>query len=139
LRARATQDPEPNAEPEPEPEPPVASFTYSPLNPLVNETISFDASCCTDSDGTIVSYSWDFGDALTSTSQNPTHVYVKEGIYSVTLTITGNDGLTDTATASIGEIVIPEFTLWNILPLFLPIISTALIFRSKFMKLAKLR
>jgi PKD repeat protein len=91
-------------------EPPEASFMYSPPDPLVNDTITFDASGCSDADGTIVSYSWDFGDGDTSTNQNPTHAYDQEGSYVVTLTVTDDDGLTDTTTASIAD-VIPEFPL----------------------------
>ena len=42
-------------------------------------------------------FAWDFGDGATSTEQNPTHVYQKEGEYTATLTVTdqknntGND------------------------------------------------
>lgn len=94
-------------------EPPVASFTYSPLDPQVNDTVTFDASSCSDTDGTIVSYLWDFGDGDTSTTQNPTHAYDQEGAYIVTLTVTDDDGLTDTATVNIGYVVIPEFSSWT--------------------------
>jgi len=45
-----------------------------------------------DKDGTIVSWIWDFGDWGTSTEQNPTHRYVKFGVYAVTLTVTDNEG-----------------------------------------------
>src|SRR3972149_3912804 len=45
--------------------PPVACFTYSPANPRAGQTILFDASCSTDSDGQIVAYDWDFGDGST--------------------------------------------------------------------------
>ena len=42
-------------------------------------------------------FAWDFGDGSTSTEQNPTHVYQKEGEYTASLTVTdtrsytGND------------------------------------------------
>jgi PKD repeat protein len=39
---------------------------------------------------------WDFGDGLTSTDENPVHVYEKPGKYTVTLTVT-NDAGSDTA------------------------------------------
>lgn len=38
------------------------------------------------------SWSWDFGDGATSTEQMPTHVYMKEGTYTVTLTVKNNFG-----------------------------------------------
>ena len=44
-----------------------------------------------------LTYLWDFGDAVTSTEQNPKHVYKKEGVYDITLTVTnaiGSDTLT---------------------------------------------
>ncbi len=39
-------------------------------------------------------YQWDFGDGLTSTDQNPTHVYFKRGVFTVTLTAYATDGTT---------------------------------------------
>jgi PKD repeat protein len=71
---------------------PTADFTYSPSSPTDLDVIQFtDAS--TDSDGTIASWSWDFNDAGTSTLKNPTHDYAEDGTYSVTLTVTDDDGL----------------------------------------------
>lgn len=46
----------------------------------------------TDSDGTIVSWLWDFGDSSTSTLQNPSHTYALQGSKTVTLTVTDNRG-----------------------------------------------
>ncbi|GAA5031305.1 hypothetical protein GCM10011506_21060 [Marivirga lumbricoides] len=34
------------------------------------------------------SYSWDFGDGATSSEENPTHTYMAEGTYNVTLNVT---------------------------------------------------
>lgn len=42
--------------------------------------------------GAIVAWVWDFGDGGSSTLQNPVHVYAADGIYTVTLTITGAYG-----------------------------------------------
>jgi PKD repeat protein len=78
--------------------PPVASFTYSPSAPEVGETVSFDASGSSDDDGYITSYAWDFGDENSGTGKTTSHAYATVASYTVTLTVTDNDGLTDTAT-----------------------------------------
>jgi len=74
---------------------PVASFTYSPENPEVGEEITFDASSSYDPDGTIVKHEWDFGDGNSAEGEVVTHAYSEAGEYTVTLTVTDNDGLTD--------------------------------------------
>ena len=67
--------------------PPVADFSYSSRKTRVT---FIDQS--TDSDGSIVSWFWDFGDGKTSTSKNPTHSYSGYGTYTVSLTVTDDDG-----------------------------------------------
>lgn len=76
--------------------PPVANFgvTTSGL------TATFTDSS-TDSDGTIASRSWNFGDSSTSTSTNPSHTYAAAGTYSVSLTVTDNSGASNTKTSSV--------------------------------------
>ena len=63
--------------------------------------IAFDGSASSDSDGSIVSYEWDFGDGTTGTGTTPSHAYVDNGSYTTTLTVTDNDGLTGTDIASV--------------------------------------
>lgn len=48
------------------------------------------------SEGSIQSYLWDFGDGTTSNKKNTFHTYTRMGKYSVTLTVTGTDGNTET-------------------------------------------
>ncbi len=60
---------------------PAAAFTASCSND--NTTCSFDAGPSTDSDGTITSYSWDFGDGTTASGKTVSHTYAKAGYYSV--------------------------------------------------------
>ncbi|MDE2154530.1 MAG: PKD domain-containing protein [Xanthomonadaceae bacterium] len=76
--------------------PPVASFSDS-----VNGLIVAFANTSTDSDGTVVSSAWNFGDGSTSAATSPNHAYALGGTYNVSLTVTDNGGKTDTLTRSI--------------------------------------
>jgi hypothetical protein len=85
-------------------QPPSASFTVSDSNPDVGQTVTFDASGpsgSNDPDGSIVSYSWDFGDGTPGSGETTTHTYGSSGTYTVTLTVTDDDGATDTATQQV--------------------------------------
>ncbi|MCK4424208.1 PKD domain-containing protein, partial [Candidatus Bathyarchaeota archaeon] len=77
--------------------PPVASFTESATTVFAGEVIQFNASASYDPDGSIVSYTWNFGDDNITTSFTTTinHTYTTPGTYNVTLTVTDDDGLTD--------------------------------------------
>ncbi|WP_456486561.1 NosD domain-containing protein, partial [Candidatus Alkanophaga liquidiphilum] len=68
-------------------QPPIANFTYYPEKPVVNQSVTFDASSSYDPDGTIVSYEWDFGDGTTASGVVVTHAYSAAGSYTVTLTV----------------------------------------------------
>lgn len=65
----------------------------------VGQTVNFDGSGSTDPDGSIVTYSWDFGDGATGTGVNTAHSYMVAGTYTATLVVTDNGGLTGTDTA----------------------------------------
>ncbi len=58
---------------------------------------SFDGTTSTDSDGSVASYAWSFGDGTTGTGAHPTHGYAAAGTYSVSLTVTDNRGGTSPA------------------------------------------
>jgi len=73
--------------------PPIAVFTYVPDHPTTWDAIQFTDQS-SDSDGTIVSWSWNFGDGGSSNEQNPTNRYRLPGTYPVALEVTDNDGLT---------------------------------------------
>lgn len=60
------------------------------------EIINFDGSDSFDPDGIITSYSWDFGDGYNGSGMKCSHSYDQEGTYTIVLTVTDNDGLTDT-------------------------------------------
>ncbi|MFE1753434.1 collagenase [Streptomyces anandii] len=75
---------------------PTAAFTTAVQGLKVGFT---DQS--TDSDGTIASRSWNFGDGTTSTATNPTATYKAAGTYTVKLTVTDDKGATATATRTV--------------------------------------
>ena len=80
--------------------PPVAEFScLSEMEVTVQEY--FDAAASSDADGRIISYSWDFGDGTVSDKVRPVKAYSKEGVYTVSLTVTDNDGLSSTAVKSV--------------------------------------
>lgn len=77
--------------------PPVASFQSTASNLYA----AFDASASSDFDGTIASYAWDFGDGTTGTGVTPSHTYTTGGNYQVSLTVTDNQGATNTVTQAV--------------------------------------
>ncbi|HEV7773721.1 MAG TPA: PKD domain-containing protein [Conexibacter sp.] len=60
-------------------------------------TATLDASAASDADGTIAGYAWDFGDGQTATGSQPTvsHAYAQPGSYTVTLTVTDDEGCSE--------------------------------------------
>ncbi|MEQ9264433.1 MAG: PKD domain-containing protein [Balneolaceae bacterium] len=86
--------------------PPVANAN-GPYNGTTTGPVNFSSAGSSDSDGTITSYSWTFGDGNSSTLANPSHTYAADGSYSVSLTVTDNGGATSndvtTATISTGS------------------------------------
>ena len=61
----------------------------------------FDATDSTDSDGTIASFAWDFGDGDNGTGSELDHSYASAGTYDVRLTVTDDDGATGTVTKQV--------------------------------------
>ena len=69
-------------------QPPIASFSYSPAHPGVNQTVAFNALDSYDLDGTIISYEWDFGEGTNGTGEIVEHSYSSAGNYTVNFTVT---------------------------------------------------
>jgi serine protease len=76
--------------------PPTANFSVSTSGLVASFT---DSS--SDSDGSIASRSWNFGDGTSSTATSPSKTYAAAGTYSVTLTVTDNGGATNSRTQSV--------------------------------------
>jgi len=69
---------------------PTAAFTFA-----CNQLSCTFTDGSSDSDGTIASYSWNFGDgSAAGTDENPQHTFPAEDTYSVVLTVTDNGGAT---------------------------------------------
>lgn len=74
---------------------PVASFSWSPSTPEVDELVTFNASASMPVGGEIVSYEWDFGDGNHASGKVVTHRYSTAGTFTVTLNATDSEGLWD--------------------------------------------
>jgi len=70
------------------PTPPQADFTASPTSGEAPLTVTFTDQ----STGSINSWSWTFGDGGSSSAQSPSHTYTDAGTYTVSLTVTGQEG-----------------------------------------------
>ena len=71
---------------------PTADFSSSPLGACADVvSVQFEDRSLNLS----TAWSWNLGDGTTSTSQNPSHTYGASGSYTVTLSVTDNDGNTD--------------------------------------------
>ncbi|CAM2009850.1 PQQ-dependent sugar dehydrogenase [Acanthopleuribacter pedis] len=78
--------------------PPAAAFTTNPAPPTGTTplTVQFTDQSTVDS-GSIVAWRWDFGDGTISTQQDPQHTYTEPGRYTVSLQVTTDRDLVDTA------------------------------------------
>ncbi|MDX9834746.1 MAG: PKD domain-containing protein [Desulfobulbus sp.] len=81
--------------------PPTAAATATPTNGTAPLTVSFDAAGSIDSDGSISSYLWTFGDGSTATGKTASHTYTTVADYTASLTVTDDQGATGTTTIAI--------------------------------------
>jgi PKD repeat protein len=77
--------------------PPTADFTASTLLGIVPLVVTFTDR----STGNPVSWDWNLGDGSRSSEQNPTHIYVVPGNYTVTLTVRNSAGATSSKSATV--------------------------------------
>jgi PKD repeat protein len=76
---------------------PTAAFTTSASGLAVD----FDGSGSKDSDGTVASYAWSFGDGASGTGARTTHAYTAPGSYTAQLTVTDDSGATGVQTSTV--------------------------------------
>ena len=87
----------------------MAHFT-APQRPALDTNVQFNATGSTDP-AAITSYRWSFGDGATTTGPTPTHIYTQDGNYTVTLTTTQADGLSDSVSQQLSvDTITASFT-----------------------------
>jgi len=82
--------------------PPKADFVFSPTNPAIGQSVSFNGAASAASAGhTIASYSWDFGDGGRGNGLTASHAYGSAGAFNVVLTVTDEAGQTGVVSKSV--------------------------------------
>jgi hypothetical protein len=76
---------------------PVAAFIHQ----CQELSCQLDGSASYDRDGRIATHAWDLGDGSTSSGATTTHGYAATGLYSVTLTVTDDDGASASLTQDV--------------------------------------
>jgi PKD repeat protein len=75
-------------------QPLAANFTGTPTSGAAPLAVAFTDT----STGEPTAWSWSFGDGTTSTQRNPNKTYAVPGTYTVSLTVTGKDGVSTNTT-----------------------------------------
>jgi len=86
-----------------------------PINPTASFTAAVSGSAVTFTNTSThgVSYAWDFGDGETSAEQSPAHTYATDGEFTVTLTVTGEEGTTEAVASQTIAVGYSEITVAN--------------------------
>ncbi len=74
-----------------------AILRFNDVIPMVG-VVFFDASLSSDFEGYLVDYQWNFGDGDTGSGETLAHAYDENDEYTVTLTVTDDEGGTDSST-----------------------------------------
>ena len=80
---------------------PIADAELSPRAGTVPQQVSFDGTPSRDPDGSVTSWSWDFGDGAQGSGAQATHTYTVPGRYFPKLTVTDDAGATDVFVAEV--------------------------------------
>ena len=79
---------------------PTAAFSWSPESQTEGDAVTFTDESTSPVDD-ISSWAWDFGGQGSSADQNSAFTFLDDGAHTVTLTVTDNDGTTDTVSHEI--------------------------------------
>ena len=87
---------------EPRPFPPPTAVAGADKQADEGAALLFDGIASLDPDGEEpLQYEWDFGDGVTAVGVTQAHVYDDDGVFTVTLTVTDDQGLTATDTLNV--------------------------------------
>ena len=75
-------------------------FTLSSFSPHAGVPVTC-TDCSSDPDSTITAWQWNFGDGTTATGSTPTHTYACAGKYTISLTVTDDNGAQATTSAAV--------------------------------------
>lgn len=87
--------------------PPVAAFSTA----CIYQRCAFDGTGSTDPDGTVATWSWNFGDGTTGTGASTFHSFPTSGTYTVTLAVDDGTGGTNTTSQSVTVVALPVGTV----------------------------
>lgn len=93
---------------------PEVDFTVETPDPVTGEPVQFREDAV-DRDGSISSYSWDFGDGNTSRADDPSHAFGAATTYQVTLEVTDEQGASNSTSKIVDISNAPPRVdfLWN--------------------------
>ena len=92
---------------------PPFAVANGPYSSLEGGAVAMTAAASFDPNGSVVNYEWLFGDGTGASGAAVNHTYSQDGVYTVTLVVTDNDGFTDTITTTA--------TVGNVAPVIAPI------------------
>ncbi|KPJ63465.1 hypothetical protein AMK68_03915, partial [candidate division KD3-62 bacterium DG_56] len=79
---------------------PTCDVTFLPAEPTIFDVIDFDSHAA-DSDGTVATCEWDFGDGGTGSGLTASHQYAQPGTYEACVVVTDDEGAPTTCCASV--------------------------------------
>jgi len=88
-------------------EPPVAR-AGGDLQTIVDDVVRFDGSKSIDPDGSILTYTWDFGDGKKASGEKIDHVYRRPGTFSGSLTVTDSAGKPNSIARDAFAVIVKE-------------------------------
>lgn len=95
---------------------PVARITVSPTSGPAPLTVTVSGAASTPFDGTIATYSWDFGDNSGATGVSAEHTYATVGEFVIKLTVTddkGRSGSTTTSVVATGPLAVYNASVYD--------------------------